>query len=253
MESVSGWLEAYMHKLSYFRAGIADCCRIDLHNGKKLLFDYACLRSADGPMDQPLDLRKTLREDLRASRRNGYDVVTFTHLDDDRAHGASEFFWFDHALKYQGQDRAKIAVLWVPAAVLLEKDLTGDDRVIQIEARCRFRRKAGIRVFSCPDRLRAWIEDQGLRFDDYRHLVTDGGQIVPGFTKEADGAEFLVRSPSAERTDGAVTEPNDSSLIMQATFVFAGRETRLVLGPHSKRELWDKDIGITSSDQRAAC
>ena len=44
-----------MHKLNFFPLGNADCCRIDLQNGKKLLFDYAHMRCAEDPTDKRID------------------------------------------------------------------------------------------------------------------------------------------------------------------------------------------------------
>jgi hypothetical protein len=235
-----------MHKLNLFPLGNADCCRIDLENGKKLLFDFAHMRCADDPTDKRIDLAKTLREDLYDNRRDGYDVVAFTHLDNDHICGASDFFWFQHAAKYQGEGRAKIETLWVPAAVLIEEGVTDDARVIQAEARYRFKEKSGIRVFSRPDRLRAWAQDQGLDVEDYRSLITDAGTVAPEFTREADGVEFFVHSPFAERVDGAtLVDRNDASLVMQATFVVGQRETRLILSADTTHELWQKIVNIT--------
>jgi hypothetical protein len=235
-----------MHKLNFFPLGNADCCRIDLENGKKLLFDYAHMRCAEDTTDKRIDLAKTLREDLYDSRRDGYDMVAFTHLDNDHICGASEFFWFQHAAKYQDQDRAKIDTLWIPAAVLIEEGCTDDARVIQAEARYRFRQKSGIRVFSRPDRLRAWVQDQGLNIDDYRSLITDAGKLAPEFTKEVDGVEFFVHSPFAERVDHtSVVDRNDASLVMQATFIVGQRETRLILSADTTHELWQMIVNIT--------
>src|ERR1700758_5096603 len=103
-----------MHKVNFFPIGNADCCRIDLENGKKILFDYAQMRNAEDPTDKRIDLAQELREDLQDNRRDGYDVVAFTHLDNDHICGANDFFWFQHAGKYQGEGRAKIQTLWVP-------------------------------------------------------------------------------------------------------------------------------------------
>jgi hypothetical protein len=57
-----------------------------------------------------------LKADLRCARRDYYDVVYFTHLDDDHCCGSGHFFWLEHAAKYQGESRIKIDELWVPAA-----------------------------------------------------------------------------------------------------------------------------------------
>jgi hypothetical protein len=235
-----------MHKLSFFPLGNADCCRIDLENGKKVLFDYAHLRVSEDAEDKRIDLAQALRDDLEQSTRDGYDVVAFTHLDDDHVHGASEFFWFEHATKYQGEGRARIETLWVPAAVLVEEGLTDDARVIRAEARFRLKQKKGIRVFSRPDRLKEWLEKESISINDVRHLITDAGQLAPEFSRSTDGVEFFVHSPFAERVDeSTVVDRNDCSLVMQATFEVLGRETRLILSADTTHENWDAIVRIT--------
>jgi hypothetical protein len=44
---------ADMHEVTFILLGNADCCRIYLHNGKKILFDYAQLKDPDDEGDQP--------------------------------------------------------------------------------------------------------------------------------------------------------------------------------------------------------
>jgi hypothetical protein len=134
----------------------------------------------------------------------------------------------------------------VPAAALVEEGLEGDARVIRAEARHRFRNKKGIRVFSRPDRLKDWMSNEGLNFEDYKHLITDAGQLVPGWEKGKDGVEFFVHSPFAERTDaGEVIDRNDCSLVMQAWFAIENREVRLILSADTTHDLWDLIVKMT--------
>src|SRR5580700_4552052 len=100
-----------MHKITFFPLGNADSCRIDLSGGERILFDYAAVKDVDDDTDKRIDLPTALREDLEADSKDYYDVVAFTHLDDDHIHGASEFFHLQHAQKYQGEDRIKINTL----------------------------------------------------------------------------------------------------------------------------------------------
>ena len=126
-----------MHTITIFPLGNADCCRIDLAGGRKILFDYANTRCADDAADKRIDLEKELRADLKVAQRDSYDVVAFTHLDTDHFCKATEFFELRHAVKYQGKDRIKINEMWVPAAAIYEDraDLAEEGRIIQAEAR----------------------------------------------------------------------------------------------------------------------
>ena len=111
-----------MHRATFFPLGNADTCRLDLECGKKLLFDFAHWKDAENEGDLRIDLAESLRDALEA---DSFNVVAFTHVDDDHIHGAIEFFYLDHAQKYQSDDRIKIEELWVPAAVIIEEGLEG--------------------------------------------------------------------------------------------------------------------------------
>ena len=102
-------------KLTFHPLGNADCTRIDLADDRKILIDYADMRNPDDRWDTRIDLPTELKADLRAAKRDYYDTVCFTHLDNDHCCGAHDFFWWDHAKKYQGEGRIKIKTLWVPA------------------------------------------------------------------------------------------------------------------------------------------
>ncbi len=80
-----------MHKMTFYPLGNADCCKIDLANGKKLLFDYANMRDEEDVNDLRIDLAKVLRDDLKDAKRQDLDIVAFTHADDDHIHGFSNF------------------------------------------------------------------------------------------------------------------------------------------------------------------
>lgn len=235
-----------MHKITFFPLGNADCCRIDLHDGRKILFDYANTRNPDDEDDRRCDLPTILMEDLESADKSDFDVTAFTHLDDDHVCGAPDFFYLEHAEKYRVKGRPKIGELWVPAAALVEEGLEGDARVIRSEARYRFKAKRGIRVFSRPDQLKEWMAQEDLDFDAHKHLISDAGQLVPGWSKDTDGVEFFVHSPFAEHTDaGEVIDRNDCSLVMQAWFQIDGREVRLILSSDTAHDLWDAIIRIT--------
>ena len=208
-----------MSKLTFYPLGDADCCLVDLPSGKKMLVDYANVRDPLDRYDLRIDLVNELTDDLRDARRDHYDIVAFTHIHDDHICGASQFFWLEHAQRYQGLWRKKIRELWVPAAAITEEGVKEESRIIRAEARHRLRQGKGIRIFSRPERLEAWLWDNGLTLASRRHLIVDAGQLVPGFTKEGSEAiEFFVHSPHARRMDGGLEDRNADLLVFQATF-----------------------------------
>ena len=242
-----------MPKLTFYPLGNADSCLMDLANGKKLLFDYANTRCADEDDDKRIDLPTELRNNLQAAKRTELDVVAFSHLDQDHTCGASEFFYFEHDKQYQSDDRIKIAEMWVPAAVLIEtKDTLGDEhKIIQAEARHRVCNKKGIRVFSRPGLLKDWLESRGMTLDEVCHLITDAGQIVPGFSREEDGVEFFVHSPFAKRLNECeVVDRNSDSLVLQVTFDNYGTETKVILAADSPYDVLSDLVDVTRWHKR---
>jgi ribonuclease BN (tRNA processing enzyme) len=239
------------HRLTFFPLGNADCCRIDLNGGRQILLDYAAVRDPKDPNDLRCDLTRSLRDELQARKRDYYDAVGFTHLDDDHVHGASEFFHLEHAQKYQGVGRIKIRELWVPAAAIIEEGCEDESRIIRQEARYRLKQGKGIRVFSRPDQLKDWLTKQGLSLDDRKHLFTDAGQLVPGWTTDMDGVEFFVHSPFASRLeDGALLDRNKDSLVLHATFLADGNKTRVFFGADVEHEALTEIIRITRAKAR---
>jgi hypothetical protein len=163
--------------LTFHPLGNADCTRFDLADGRKLRVDYADMRNPNDPWDRRVDLPSVLRTDLRAAKRDYYNVVCFTHLDDDHCCGVGDFFWLEHAAKYQGDGRIKIREMWVPAAAILEDGCEDSARIVRQEARHRLRKGSGIRVFSRPSKLKGWLEANGLTLESRGHLITDAGQF----------------------------------------------------------------------------
>lgn len=239
-----------MHTLTFFPMGNADCCLMDLACGQKLLFDYANFYNPNDSEDLRIDLASTIQDKL--GEHDYFDVVAFTHADDDHVHGTSEFFYLEHAKKYQGTGRIKINQLWVPAAIIIEKKLEGDARIIQAEAQYRLRKGEGIRVFSRPDKLKEWFSEENIEFADREHLITDAGQILPDFTKLAQGVEFFVHSPFAERVDGELVDRNDCSLVVQATFQSNDHETNLILSADVTAEILSDMVNVTKYHKNEA-
>jgi hypothetical protein len=220
-----------MHTVTIYPLGNADTCRIDLSGGKKILIDYAATRDPNDSYDRRCNLSNELRGDLTKAGRSYYDVVGFTHLDTDHIKGSTEFFYLDHAEKYQGPDRIKINELWVPAAAIVEEGCDDEARIIRAEARHRLRIGKGIRVFSRPVHLKNWLAQQGLTLESRAHLITDAGQLIPGFNLTTDGVEFFVHSPFASHlADGSLIDRNQDSLVLHGTFTVDGIITKAFFG-----------------------
>jgi hypothetical protein len=237
-----------MATITFYPLGNADCYRIDLRSGQKLLFDYANTRCVDKPDDKRIDLPVELRKDLKAAGRDFFDVVAFTHLDDDHVCGAGSFFELWHAGEYQGGGRIKMPMMWVPAWAITgsRNDLCEDGRILQAEARYRLRIGRGIRVFSRPDALKEWLAQLGIKLEDRASLITDAGQLVPGWDKAAHGVEFFVHSPFGSRqNDGTFTDPNSNSLVFQAVFLEDGRETKALLMADTEFPCLQEMVNIT--------
>jgi hypothetical protein len=242
-----------MPKSTFYPLGNADCCLIDLANGEKLLFDYADTRCRDDETDKRIDLPAELRRNLSAADRKYFDVVAFSHLDQDHTCGSTDFFYLQHDVKYQSAERIKINELWVPAAVLIEASETlGEEHaIIQREARYRLKNKSGIRVFSRPGLLKHWLDGVGLKLEEVCHLITDAGQLVPGFDREEDGVEFFVHSPFAKRINECeVVDRNCDSLVLQVTFVDYGNETRMILGSDAPYDVLSDIVDVTRWHER---
>ncbi len=236
-----------MPKLTAYPIGNADTLRIDLRDGRKLLVDYADMRNPNDKDDKRIDLPAELRGDLRTAGRDYFDVAAFTHLDNDHVLGAGDFFWFDHAAKYQGTGRIKMHTLWVPASALTEVGSEGCARVIRQEARFRLRHGYGIRVFSRPDALKWWFEREGIDMASRLEFITDAGELVPGFDKlNAGGVEFFVHSPFAwRRNEREVEDRNQDSFVFQATFREGMQDTRLLFMADMPWQGLDDIVAIT--------
>ena len=216
-----------MSQNTFHPLGNADCARIDLDNGKKLLIDYANTH-CDG--DKYVDLPTLLREDLRAARRNNFDVVVFSHMDRDHVDRAEEFFYFNHSSQYQSEERVKIDQMWVPAAVITESrnGLCSSAYVVQAEARHRLLAGEGILIFSQPGCIDDWLWRHNIDPATRSHLIVDAGTLVPGFTLYQDNVEFFVHSPFASHLDGrGSVVRNDDAIAFMAHFEYDQRPTRV--------------------------
>ena len=232
-----------LHTVTFFNIGNADSCLIELENGRRAMFDFADMRDANDKADKRCDLEKELRDRMGDDKE--IDVVAFTHFDADHCKRAKDVFELDHADKYKGGDRIKIKTMWVPASAILEVGVTGQARTLRAEARYRFIQGYGIRVFSRPDALDAFLREREIDPAKRRNLISDAGTLCPEFNLDHDGVEFFVHSPFAEHCDDDVIVRNDSALYMQATFEVEGRETKMILSADVPYDVIDHIVRVT--------
>lgn len=234
-----------MTQITFYPLGCADTSLLELQDGRRMLVDYANKRS-DDENDKRCDLPALLKADLKAARRSSYAVASFTHLDEDHCKGASEFFYFRHAAKYQGDGRHKIDTLWVPAAAITETNLDADAWAIRQEARYRLRQGSGILVFSRPERLRDWFEDEGLSMELRADCFVDAGKLVPAFDLYVDGVEFFIHSPHARRTnERGLEDRNGDLLVFQARFLEGGTNTDVIFSADVDHTILSEIVQIT--------
>ncbi len=220
------------HSIKFYPVGNGDTAQIILSGGRRVLLDF-CHRPKSEDQDTPeIDLKKQLKDELAAAKRDSFDVVAFTHADLDHIQGSTKFFELEHAAIYQGEGRIKMTEMWVPAAMLLEeaeRDQLQDEFVLlRQEARHRLLEGKGILVFSKPQALVDWLTPKlaarGESATARDHLFIDAGTIVPGFSLEGDGVEFFCHSPFIKHCDEGDIIRNSAALVFNVRFRADGSE-----------------------------
>lgn len=210
------------HRIIFYPVGNGDTSQIILENGKRILMDYRHQKKTEDGEGPEINLKAHLKQELKNAGRESFDVVAFTHADKDHIENSTDFFELWHAAKYQGDGRIKIDTLWVPAAMVLEKGTNSQQSsefvIWRQEARHRLKEGKGIRVFSKPEKLKDWLEENGLTLESRRHLITDAGQLVPEFNIKSDGVEFFCHSPFIKHVDDGDDLRNAASLIFNVRF-----------------------------------
>lgn len=211
-----------MHKVVFYPVGNGDTSQIILENGKRILFDFRHQKKTEDGTGPEINLKEVLKKELEEVGKDFFEIVAFTHSDKDHIENSAEFFELKHAAIYQGEGRIKIEELWVPAAMILETATNGDQSeefvIWRQEARYRLKQGEGIRVFSKPDKLKAWLEDNGLTVESRRHLITDAGQVAEGLNLDDDGVEFFCHSPFIKHADEGDILRNSAALIFNVRF-----------------------------------
>ncbi|CAJ2781444.1 Uncharacterised protein [Burkholderia pseudomallei] len=210
------------HRIIFYPVGNGDTSQVILENGKRILMDYRHRKKTELGEGPEINLKARLKQELEDAGRDSFDVVAFTHADTDHIENSTEFFELRHAAKYQGNGRIKIDILWVPAAMVLETGVNGQQSsefvIWRQEARHRLKEGKGIRVFSKPEKLKGWLEENGLTLESRRHLITDAGQLAPEFDIGTDGVEFFCHSPFIKHVDDGDDLRNAASLIFNVRF-----------------------------------
>jgi hypothetical protein len=244
-----------MHEMIFYPLGNADTCLIRLESGKRIAFDFADMADPADKKDKRMPLAQNFKNDLGWPKTKELDVLAITHGDIDHVKGIPEVFWLDFADKYQGADRIKIKELWVPAALIVEEGSEDDTLTIRQEARHRFLKKKGIRVFSRPEHLRDWLAGKGKKLEDYQDIITDAGQLVPNWDLATAGVEFFVHSPFAEKDGDVTLDRNDNCLVMQCVLRVGQEDTRALMTGDTTYEELERMVRTTrrhKNDQRLA-
>ena len=208
--------------IRFYPVGNGDTSQIILNDGRRLLFDYRHIEKSTSDESPEIDLEKQLKKELNDSGIDYFDVVAFTHSDKDHIENSTNFFELKHAKKYQGDGRIKIKTLWVPASMIIETT-TYDNQDAEFviwrqEARHRMKEGEGIRVFSKPDKLKDWLNENNLTVESRKHLISDAGTIVPEFDIKDDGIEFFCHSPFIKHVDEGEDLRNEAALIFNIRF-----------------------------------
>lgn len=246
-----------MHTISFYPVGNGDCSQIVLDNSKRILLDYRQHPNGTDPSKPEINLSQTLKSELKSANRDNFDVVAFTHADNDHIEGCTEFFELLHAGQYQGDDRIKIDELWVPAAILLEKaenEKQSEEFVIlRQEARHRLKEGSGIKIFSKPEALVDWMVSVDIDPDTRNHLFIDAGTLVDTFQIESDGVEFFCHSPymkHCDDNDDIKEIRNDAALIFNIRFLYSGLVYDMLAVGDSTCEVLADIVNITEYHDR---
>lgn len=228
-------------KITFFPLGNAETCLLELKNGSKLLFDFADMNDGSAT-DNRYDIKKDL------SNIKEFKVVMFSHAHEDHTKGSSEFFFLDHAQKYQSDSRAKIKELWVSAAFLLDTDLENhsDAKIIRNEARYRLKNGYGIKVFADPDSLSDWLESHEINYDDIKHLIIHAGQTIT-IPDTDDEVQFFVHAPFSDDSED-VQDKNDPSIVLQVRLFNSNTQTNILLTGDTNYKVLDKIVDLSKAN-----
>ena len=239
-------------KITFYPLGNADTALIRLADNRIILVDFADMRDPSDKADKRIDLAAEVKRALAEENKKDFAVVCFTHLDTDHVKGTKDFFELESLKSSQGKGRPKIEELWVPAAAITEVGVEDDAWAIRKEARHRLKEGKGIKVFSRPDALKAWLEENGLTVEARKDCIVDAGNTVPGFTLYGpEKAEFFVHCPFAWRTDDReIEDRNQDSIVFQVAFRENNNDTYALFGSDVESETLSEIVTTTKKHKR---
>lgn len=222
-------------KLIFYPLGNAETILFEMNNGEKILFDFAAMKT-----DAADDKRYDIKEEL--SDIDEFRVVMFTHAHDDHTRGASDFFYFDHAKKYQSIDRKKIKELWVSSAFLLDTNLENgaDAKIIRNEARFRLKNNLGIKIFAAPESLTDWLEQNDIDYDSVKEKIVYAGTLFK-INSSQDNIEFFVHAPFSEDSED-IDDKNNPSIVVQMRCINDEEITRILITGDVPYNVLDKIV-----------
>jgi len=227
-------------KITFFPLGNAQSCLLELSNDKTMLFDYANTFTGEAG-DKRIDLPKAL------GKHSSFDVVLFSHAHEDHVKGSKDFFHLDHATKYQGDGRKKIAELWISSAFILDTELNSEDaRVIRQEARYRLKNGYGIKVFSEPEKLNDWLEKNGIRPAERKYLIIRAGTLLP-CNELGDDIEVFVHAPFSTDSED-VSDKNDPSIVLQLRLTNGIHTSKILITGDSPHDVLEDIVDISKSN-----
>lgn len=221
--------------ITFYPEGNAECILLELGNDKRMLMDYANMHDSDS---RYIDLANTF-DGIKL-----FDVVMFTHPHEDHVMGASDFFYFDHAQKYQDGKRAKIKELWISAAFLLDVDPCEDVRVIRQEARYRLKEcnGDGVKIFAAPNSLKAWLKENDLPTDESIHPIIHAGTLLKNSEHNlGDEISIFVHAPFSEDSDD-VNDRNEPSIVLQLSLKNSESFTNILITGDTSHDVLDKVV-----------
>ena len=120
-----------MAKITFYPLGNADSTLIEFADDRLMLNDYYRPESFDED-DKRIDLSEELDKVLDSKSRDYFDIVAFSHRDQDHVEGAEKYFQMKHAPDNNDYGTVEIRELWIPSYFIIETSLKCESAKIRI-------------------------------------------------------------------------------------------------------------------------